>query len=310
MQAQLFLLYYPFRLNHIFLISTAQMSNDPRRSMTVADMPSQAPCYLRIWTFQYQKDYFLQALLVLSITLLSTTYTVAQSEITPEGSALSNEAPTLRFEELGLAEGLSQGSGNTIMQDKEGFIWISTQGGLHRWDGQEFKVFSSVPFDTTSLSDTWVWSATEASDGNLWVATAQGGLNKLDPETGTAKHYRHDPDDSTSISADFTFYALEGSNGDLWVSTLGNGLNRMRKGEDGLFSHYRYNPEDPDDPNSISSDAVYWLSEDTDGYLWAGGNNGINRIDPETEIKIKKINNIVEPGRVENPVIRGAHPVG
>jgi ligand-binding sensor domain-containing protein len=185
--------------------------------------------------------------LIFCITL-ATKNAEAQIEKEAPKVSLSSEAPTLRFEQLSIEDGLAQGSANSIIQDKQGFIWIATQGGLHRYDGYEFKIFTSVPFDTTSLSDSWVWNATEASNGDLWVTTEGGGLNRMNPISGTAVHYRYDPDDSTSISSDRPFQALEASNGDLWVSTFSNGLNRMRAGEDGKFSHYRYHPENP---NSI-----------------------------------------------------------
>ncbi|NJN43087.1 MAG: hypothetical protein HC811_13540 [Flammeovirgaceae bacterium] len=205
---------------------------------------------------------------------------VAQVEQAAPKAKLSSEAPTLRFEELSIKDGMAQASGNTIMQDKQGYIWIATQGGLHRYDGYEFKVFTSVPFDTTSLSDSWAWAMAEADNGDIWVTTEGGGLNRMDPVTGKAVHYRHDPNDSTSISSDRSFHPLEASNGDLWVSTFNRGLNRMRADEDGRFIHYRHNPKDP---NSITCDQIYWLSEDSDGQIWAGSDNGINRIDPETE---------------------------
>ncbi len=198
----------------------------------------------------------------------------------PKAKLSTSEAPTLRFEQLGIEDGLVQGSGNAIMQDKQGYIWLATQGGLHRYNGYEFKVFTTIPFDTTSLSDSWVWGTTEASNGDIWVATEGGGLNRLDPNTGKAVHYRHDPDDSTSVSSDRLFHPLEASNGDLWVSSLSNGLNRMRAGEEGKFTRYRH---DPKDPNSITSYQLYWLSEDSNGQIWAGSANGINRIDPQTE---------------------------
>ena len=191
------------------------------------------------------------------------------------------EAPLLRFEHLGTEDGLVQASAHSIMQDRQGFLWISTQGGLHRFDGQDFKVYASVPFDTTSLSDSWVWSATEARNGDLWIATESGGLNRMDRATGTFRSYRHDPDDSTSISHNNTFFSFEDSRGDLWVTTFGGGLNRMRAGEDGRFIHYRH---DPTDMNSLSSDGTYWVSEDADGAIWVGSHNGLNRIDPETGV--------------------------
>ena len=137
-----------------------------------------------------------------------------------------------------------------------------------------------MPFDTTSLSDSWVWGTSEASNGDIWAGTEGGGLNRLDPTTGTALHYRNDPDDSTSISSDRVFYPLEASNGDLWVSTFSQGLNRMRAGEEGRFTRYRHNHEDI---NSITTDALFWISEDDQGQIWVGSANGINRIDPQTE---------------------------
>lgn len=216
------------------------------------------------------------------LLLLSTTiYVQAQVEqAAPKAKLSSGEAPTLRFEQLSIEDGMKQGTGNTIMQDKQGYIWIATQGGLHRYDGYEFKVFTSVPFDTTSLSDSWVWGTSEASNGDIWAGTEGGGLNRLDPTTGTALHYRNDPDDSTSISSDRVFYPLEASNGDLWVSTFSQGLNRMRAGEEGRFTRYRHNHEDI---NSITTDALFWISEDDQGQIWVGSANGINRIDPQTE---------------------------
>ncbi len=230
---------------------------------------------------QYLRMRFCASLfLILWITMSSETVQAQVELATPKAQLSSREAPTLRFEQLSTADGLAQASGNTIMQDKQGFIWIATQGGLHRYDGYEFKVFTSIPFDTTSLSDSWVWGTAEASNGDIWVATEGGGLNRMNPTTGKSIHFRHDPNDSTSISSDRPFYPFEASNGDLWVTTFDRGLNRMRAGEEG-FSHYRHNANNP---NSISSDQLFWLNEDSDGQIWVGSSNGINRIDPKTEI--------------------------
>ncbi len=231
-------------------------------------------------TLTLTRKFYRSAVLVFWIALTGNQLVAQVEQAAPKAKLSTSEAPSLRFEHLSIEDGLAQSTGNTIMQDKQGYIWIATQGGLHRYDGYEFKIFSSVPFDTTSLSDSWVWGTSEASNGDIWVATDGGGLNRLDPLTGVALHYRHDPNDSTSISGDRVFYPLEASNGDLWVSTFSQGLNRMRAGEDGKFTRYRHNPKDP---NSITSDNLFWLSEDSDGKIWAGSANGISRIDPQTE---------------------------
>lgn len=208
-----------------------------------------------------------------------TDFLLAQSEIAPS-SLLSTEAPTLRFEHLKVGDGLAQGSANYITQDSQGYIWITTQSGLHRYDGHEFKIYNYTAFDSTSLSEGWVWAVEESESGDLWVSTNASGLNLMDRATGTFKHYMHDPDDSTSLSSNWTRFMLEDNNGDLWVTTENDGLNRMRSDNDGHFERFRHVHEDS---TTISSDILYSIKEDQDGNLWIGSANGLNRIDSETD---------------------------
>ncbi|HBQ60139.1 MAG TPA: hypothetical protein DD671_11100, partial [Balneolaceae bacterium] len=120
----------------------------------------------------------------------------------------------------------------------------------------------------------------ESKNGDIWVTTEDGGLNRLDQSTGQFKKYFHDPDDSTSISSNRTFMPFEDSRGNLWVSSLDAGLNRMKAGEDGIFTRFTHVHEDS---STISSNTMFWISEDNEGYLWIGSINGLTRIDPETD---------------------------
>jgi signal transduction histidine kinase/ligand-binding sensor domain-containing protein len=215
-------------------------------------------------------------LVLLCITIPAYSQT---DEIAPT-TLIGPDAPSLRFESIGLVDGMAQASANTIIQDSKGFLWVATQGGLHRYDGHEFKVYSATPFDTTSLSESWVWGMAESKNGDIWVTTEAGGLNRLDQSTGKFTKYFHDPDDSTTISSNQTFLPFEDSRGDLWVSTFDEGLNRMRAGEDGTFSRFAH---DTEDPASISARTLFWVNEDHNGFIWAGSTNGVNRIDPDTE---------------------------
>ncbi len=85
---------------------------------------------------------------------------------------------------ISTTQGLSQGMIHDMLQDKEGFIWIATKGGLNRYDGYSFKVFTNDPQDTTSISSNAVSNLLEDSKGRLWVGTYDGGVNVYNKKTG------------------------------------------------------------------------------------------------------------------------------
>ena len=51
----------------------------------------------------------------------------------------------VEFQHLTSEDGLSSDSVNFILQDSRGFMWIGTQDGLNRFDGNEFQVFKHKP---------------------------------------------------------------------------------------------------------------------------------------------------------------------
>ena len=58
---------------------------------------------------------------------------------------------TIKFDTYSLDDGLSQSSVTGIVQDKYGFIWISTQDGINRYDGYSFKTFKNNPVNANSI---------------------------------------------------------------------------------------------------------------------------------------------------------------
>jgi hypothetical protein len=51
----------------------------------------------------------------------------------------------IRFQHLTSADGLSQDSIFDILQDRKGFMWFATQGGLNRYDGAVFTQYRHDP---------------------------------------------------------------------------------------------------------------------------------------------------------------------
>ena len=112
----------------------------------------------------------------------------------------------LKFDHVTGADGLSQGDVNTMVQDRQGFLWFGTADGLNKYDGYSITVYKHSSFDTTSLSDNYIQTITEGPDGSLWIGTRGGGLNNFDPTTKRFTHYRHDPDDGNSLSHDWVVH--------------------------------------------------------------------------------------------------------
>ncbi len=97
-----------------------------------------------------------------------------------------------QFKRYDTSSGLSNNIIHDVFQDSEGFLWIATENGLNRFDGHEFKIFKSIPNDSTSLSHNVVMAVFEDSFNNLWVGT-WNGLNQFDRVNQTFTRYTNIP---------------------------------------------------------------------------------------------------------------------
>jgi signal transduction histidine kinase/ligand-binding sensor domain-containing protein len=211
----------------------------------------------------------------------------------------NGSGPNLRFDhfqsDAGDPHSLSNNSVWTILQDRQGIIWLGTDFGLNSFDPQlpagsetttlRFTRYLYDPDDANSLSNSRVWPIYEDRFGVLWIGT-NGGLNSLDPDRKTFTRYLNDPDDPQSLSNNAIFCIHEDRSGVLWIGTWGGGLNRLdrRAGSAarGAFAHYRVK-------DGLPNDSVYGILEEGGppdgqaGRLWLSTNNGLSRFDPQTE---------------------------
>src|ERR1039458_8625447 len=118
------------------------------------------------------------------------------------------------------AEGFAQSRVRAIVQTRDGYIWLGTDGGLVRFNGEAFTAFT---VQSGALKDNEVWSLQEDDEGGLWIGTYGGGLTLL--KNGRFQTFTSAdgiPDDVvTSLSKD--------RQGGIWMLTP-RGLGRVSHG--------------------------------------------------------------------------------
>ena len=110
--------------------------------------------------------------------------------------------------------GLPTGEANTVVQDKSGYLWIGSYGGLIRYDGTTFVDFSD------RLASSAIRALFVSSDGTLFIGTNDAGGYRFQNDVITAIA----PEDAGSFLCvrDFT----EGKDGTIYVAST-TGVGRL-----------------------------------------------------------------------------------
>jgi len=191
------------------------------------------------------------------------------------GAAHAGAPRTLRFERIGLEEGLPQESVNTVLQDRTGFMWFGTQGGLARFDGYRARVFRNDPADPRSLVDNYVQAAYEDEAGRLWFGT-RGGLVRFDAASETFVRYPLAAAGERATRNPAVTAIVGDGHGGLWIGT-GDGLVHIDPAS-GRLHAWRHEARDH---GSLHDDRVTALALDPRGGLWVGASTGLDRLDPK-----------------------------
>ncbi|MBS1732757.1 MAG: histidine kinase, partial [Bacteroidetes bacterium] len=185
----------------------------------------------------------------------------------------SGQRPQLYFRKISTQQGLSNNKVNCILQDKRNFIWIGTDDGLNRYDGNNFLVFRSTPGKNTGISGNIITALYEDSKQVLWIATADGGLSRYDyrlPVETQFIQYKNKSNDSNSIPTNIINDLLEDEKGYLWLASSGKRVIRFNK-QTGAF----------DLPVTTGTTTALALCRDPQNNIWVGRQGGgILKIDP------------------------------
>lgn len=199
----------------------------------------------------------------------------------PLGSEITHH---YKFEKVLFPEDLPQSSVFSIIQNRQGFMWFGTHGGLVKYDGYDIRVFTHDPDDQNSIGNNAVNVIFEDRNGNIWLGLRGGGLDRLDPVSEKFTHFTSRDPSPTRLSNNYVFAICQDKQGVIWTGNYLGGLNRLtfhqspETGPEPEFQNFFHNQQDR---NSLSNDIVHALCTDRNGNIWIGTENGLNRYDPD-----------------------------
>ena len=202
--------------------------------------------------------------------------------------------PTPQFRRYGVADGMPSSAAYTVVQDRQGYLWIGSADGLARFDGAHFEVYRHDPRDPASLASNDAAAVLVDRDGRLWVGGGDNGLNLHDPAHGGFRHWLHDDARPDSLSANDVWALAQTADGAIWAGTYAGGLERLRDDRRG-FDHYAH---DARDPSSLASDIVLSLRAEADGGLWVGTAAGLDLRTPDGRFHHVRFAGLERPPRV------------
>ncbi|MBV1909519.1 MAG: diguanylate cyclase [Kangiellaceae bacterium] len=222
----------------------------------------------------------------------------------------------------------------TIMEDSKGVLWFGSESGAIKVNPGTGKqgvgeITNERPSTarveklttTDGLLNNIILSIFESRNGDIWLGSFSGGLNRwrnqeltsYDHASGLTHNtvniifedsrshlwvgtrggglYRLDNGSFTQystkngLSDDLVFSLYEDESAALWIGTYGGGLNRFKNGEISVIR----------EAQGLFNDVVHRIIEDDFGYFWMSSNKGIFKVD-------KKELNAVADGDKENLV--------
>ena len=151
----------------------------------------------------------------------------------------------------------------TLYKDKENGIWLgSYSGGINYYAPfQPFQKFYAYPSDNALEGDI-VHDITTDQYDNLWIATEDAGLNKLDVRTGKYTHYKQGAG-INSLSHQ-NLHGLIADGDKLWVGSL-MGIDLINIPSGKVINHYSIN----------HNKTIVIMKKINNGKLLVGTSNGM-----------------------------------
>ncbi len=183
------------------------------------------------------------------------------------------------FERLTIENGLPSNIVSSLYLDRKGFLWVSTNDALSRYDGYGFYNLSNDPFDSTSLPPGHGTRIYQDKNYNFFVQSTTGKISYLNPVSKKFSPLLFPNIDDYSIPP----YPVIDSNGNYYAfhHDAGLALINMQSGKitkinyNGIIDKLKIKIIE-----RLSTDVVVLGTSDTQLFLYSETKKSINKIFP------------------------------
>ncbi len=154
-------------------------------------------------------------------------------------------------------DGVPPGNLFEMCFDRQGSLWITSNDGLARFDGQSWRTFTT----RDGLTNNYVKTILLTRDGDLLTGTETGAISRFN---GTRWEAWPQAEDLRNRSPVVCFF--QDRDGVIWLGTYGGGIWYYK---DGVWAH-QHLPR-------VKENEVWQIAQDRSGTIWFGTSLGITR---------------------------------
>ncbi|HMS64690.1 MAG TPA: two-component regulator propeller domain-containing protein [Ignavibacteria bacterium] len=180
-----------------------------------------------------------------------------------------------KFEKLSINDGLSQSTVYSIDQDKKGFMWISTQQGLNKFDGYKFTVYTKEQNNIRSIANNFICKSFKDKDELMWFGSMDGIFLNYNEEKDLFNNFQLPVSEMNLKNKSYIYSICEGPENRLFISLANVGIYSYQK------IHNKFSRiESADFGKNYNFKNVLTMFYDEEDFLWLGTKNeGLIKID-------------------------------
>jgi signal transduction histidine kinase/ligand-binding sensor domain-containing protein/DNA-binding response OmpR family regulator len=182
--------------------------------------------------------------------------------------------PPAKIEHYSTEDGLSHDVITCMFQDNQGFMWFGTWNGINRFDGHQFRSFTSAPGDRSMVKNNRIDQIFEDKANHLWIKSYDGQIYRFDKGTEQFTPLSVIIGLKKKILFD-RILSTEG--GMLWASTVNNGLLAVVDVSSEKSKYYTYAKSNIN-TDRLPSDTISFFAKDGDSRFWVGTPKGLVRL--------------------------------